>query len=108
MPTNSADTDLRVREHFDGQMELYVDVHRVKHLSICAERIGLLREAMLLEETERLRLLDVGCGAGYLSDAFLQQFPRSQAVAVDVSTGMLTRNTPDPRKLLLVADARAI
>ncbi len=107
MPSTTADIDLRVRQHFDSQADLYTDVHRPKHIAICRERMHLLQQAAPVTAAEP-RLLDIGCGAGYLADEFLRQFPLGKALACDVSSEMLSRNVRRRSKTLFAADARAI
>ncbi|HLK69625.1 MAG TPA: methyltransferase domain-containing protein [Bryobacteraceae bacterium] len=107
MTSSTADTDLRVRQHFDHQADLYTDVHRPKHISICRERIRLLKQEAPIASGEP-RLLDIGCGAGYLADEFLRQYPKGRALGFDLSTEMLSRNALMGNKVLFVADARAI
>lgn len=100
--------DEKVRNHFDAHTDLYVDKYEKPYKDICRQRLALLNGFLDTGRREPMKILDVGCGAGVFVDMLLDQYPCAEAVGVDSSFGMLKRNTPVPRKILLLGDAKEL
>jgi SAM-dependent methyltransferase len=98
--------DLRIREHFNNHVDLYVDKELAVYRASCAERIELLWGAAGFNVDAALRVLDIGCGGGVFADMLLTAFPNARLVGIDTSHGMLNQNTPSNRKALSLGDAR--
>lgn len=42
-------------------------------------------------ESEKIKVLDVGCGTGMVSFAFLEKFPEARVIATDINKDMVTK-----------------
>ncbi len=105
---NTSRADARVRKHFDGNVDLYVDLYAETYKTICRKRIELLRPFLKSRAGESFRILDVGCGGGMFLDMLLEEYPKAQAIGIDSSLGMLGKNLAQPRKALVLGDAKEL
>jgi SAM-dependent methyltransferase len=108
MPVRRTNKDAVIRDHFDSNINLYVDKIAANYSSICGERLGLLERYLEAHAGQPLSVLDVGCGAGVFTDLLLDKYPHVRAYCLDSSFGMLTRNAPGLRKSLVMGDAKAL
>jgi SAM-dependent methyltransferase len=108
MSRPKADAETRIREHFDGNTDLYVDKYAANYAKLCQDRIHLLEEHTTFHGDGPLAILDVGCGGGTFTDLLLDEFPQARAYCLDFSFGMLKRNVSKPRKILIQGDATAL
>lgn len=53
---------------------------------------------ILFKQNDNFRILDIGGGTGKFVDKILNEFPNSQAVIIDSSELLLSKNTEHPRK----------
>jgi malonyl-CoA O-methyltransferase len=83
----------RVRQSFERAAPTYDSAASVQR-NICDRLAGALPAI-----TPR-RLLDAGCGTGYALPGLLERFPQAEALALDLSPGMLERVTLPAGKLV--------
>lgn len=87
----------RVRRAFDKAAQSYDTVATLQRRA--ADRL-----LTLLPEQQPERILDAGCGTGYLSGALAQRFPTAQITGLDIAPGMLAATRQRTRSSLVCAD----
>ncbi len=92
----------RLRQHFDHNVQAYTYKYLYSYQEICQRRLDQL-EAML-EPARPLRVLDVGCAAGFFSDLVLTRFPKATVYCVDFSLPMLLSSRPSSNKRCVAGD----
>jgi len=92
----------RLRQHFDRNVQAYSYKFLYSYKEICERRLDRLQA--LLDPARALRVLDVGCGAGFFSDLVLTRFPKATVYCVDFSLPMLLSNRPSTNKFCIAGD----
>lgn len=93
-----------VRKLADSQLQTFADTDYV------TEKLfdGMAQAAQRDFPDGRFTFLDVGGGCGYFTDRFLARFSNANGTVLDNSELLLSQNTPDPRKTLVLASATKI
>ncbi len=92
-----------IARRFDRQADVYESVTPVQ--SVMAERLMATISAAC-SETNPLTMLDLGCGPGRLTRRFLETYPGSKAVGIDVAAAMIKKaQGAVPRGDFIVGDA---
>lgn len=77
-----------VREHFHGEAERY-DALIPRLIPRYAEQGEALLDSLPFAADARLRVADLGCGTGALSELVLKRFPNATVRAFDLAPGMV-------------------
>lgn len=103
---SSSELQLRVAAHFDTNVSLYTDKYESSYSRMCEERLAQLSQ--YLNNSDQIRLFDIGCGSGLFTDKFLSEYRNATACCMDFSRGMLAKNKFDSRKTLVCGNAKAL
>jgi malonyl-CoA O-methyltransferase len=79
-----------MRRHFSQNAATYDEYASVQK-RMAKELICLLNQAKLTRDN-RLRILDIGCGTGYLTRMLCETYPKARITAVDIAPGMIEQS----------------
>jgi len=77
-----------IREHFEKEAREF-DRNFFKVAPYYKEAIGALISALSFKETEKIKVVDLGCGTGNITKALLDKYPKASVVCVDLAEGMI-------------------
>ena len=97
-----------VRQYFDEYGDEYVDLRLNNLVALHRNKNAFFNLHAHYNSAAPLRVLDIGSGGGIWPDLFLEDYPLSQIVCLDISLGMLRRNRSRPRKYAAVGDGKQL
>ena len=73
-----------IRSHFNRHARDYDD-----HANIQRDLANWMLETLPVRESTVHRILEIGCGTGYVTERLVSMFPHARIVAVDIAPAML-------------------
>jgi len=77
-----------IKEHFENEAALF-DKMFFKIMPRYQEMMGALIEAIPFSKNDRLRIIDLGCGTGNLTQKIISAYPRARVTCADMAENML-------------------
>ncbi|MDD3053793.1 MAG: class I SAM-dependent methyltransferase [Endomicrobiaceae bacterium] len=77
-----------VKEHFENEAEIFDNII-IKIIPYYIEMIDALLSAISFDKTQKINVLDLGCGTGNLSKRILDKYTNANIVCVDISQNMI-------------------
>lgn len=77
-----------VKEHFENEAAIFDNII-IKIIPYYIEMIEALLNVIYFDKTQKINVLDLGCGTGNLSKRVLDKYPNANIVCVDISQNMI-------------------
>jgi SAM-dependent methyltransferase len=97
-----------VRQYFDEHSDGYVGLRLNNLVALHRKKNAFFNFHVQYDSAAPLSVLDIGSGGGIWADLFLEDYPLSQIVCLDISLGMLRRSRSRPRKYAVVGDGKQL
>ncbi|MFA6914588.1 MAG: class I SAM-dependent methyltransferase [Endomicrobiia bacterium] len=77
-----------IKEHFENEAAIFDNII-IKIIPYYIEMIDALLSAISFDKTQKINVLDLGCGTGNLSKRILDKYTNANIVCVDISQNMI-------------------
>jgi len=78
----------KVKRHFEAEAQAFDDII-IKLIPNYAQMIDAMVSALPFERTQTIRVINLGCGTGTISEVVKQKFPNAHITCLDFSANML-------------------
>lgn len=79
-----------VKKHFEEEAQEF-DTTILKLIPYYPQMIQALVSAIPFKESEKINIIDLGCGTGYISMKIKERFPKSKLTCLDFAENMITQ-----------------